>query len=71
MPSPHDEHRRRSATLISAIRYADRAYDECRQQLAAFDRRADARVRGLVAAGQVSSTLTWLSSDGRAAAATR
>ena len=59
------------AELTSAIARADRGYDKCRQRLAAFDQRAAARVRGLVAAGQVRPGLTWLSSDERAGAATR
>jgi len=56
------------AELTSAIARADRYYEECRQRLAAFDQRADARVRGLVAAGQVRPSLTWLSSDERTTA---
>lgn len=69
MPSPHAECQRCAAELTQTIRRADRGYYECERRLAAFDRRADARVRRLVAAGYVRSTLTWLGADETTAAA--
>jgi hypothetical protein len=71
MASPGIERKRRATELMRAIRRAELGYDECERRLAAFDRRADARVRRLVAAGQVRPTLVWLSSDEHASAAER
>lgn len=61
--SPTAERQHCAAELHRSILQADRVYYECERRLAAFDRTADARVRQLVAAGQVRPTLSWLASD--------